>query len=103
MPEVDIFIQISSHLFEAGYIEAAIHYAEKALEVNPEFAEIYNQLATYCLMSKNVEKFFEYNKKATSPIYLNEIEKHLGSLSDEQKQEYNLFIKQVRNIEESNT
>ena len=103
LPDADIYIQISTYLFSVGYVDAAIHYSERAVELNPDYPGIYNQLASFYIIKKDAQKFYEYNLKASPPIAISDIKQYLNALYPDQKDEYLQFIEDVKKLEESNT
>ena len=99
LPEVDTFFQISDFLIEHGYTQSAFEYLKRALTVDPDYPKLYNRLTLVCLLNKYAAPFCQYNRLASPPVTLEDINKYINSIDPELRDGYDNFIIEVNRIE----
>lgn len=103
LPDIDVYMQIASFLYETGYIDASIYYAEMALEAKGDHTDVYNHIISCCITSQNAEKFCKYGSKATPAISASDICYYIENLYPNEKEAYAKFIEQVKTIAKLNS
>ncbi|MBQ8674147.1 MAG: tetratricopeptide repeat protein [Bacteroides sp.] len=67
-PYEDTWYEIGNHCMECGQLENSKVAFLKAKEIEPEYLDVNEKLALLCMMTKDMEKFWQYNALCRFPL-----------------------------------